>query len=110
MDLALQFRRSGCTSQSQSRRPEASGACACLSATWRDAPIMRAVFCDLHHVEFLVLIELALLLSGGILVLLVLGHEVVHVGLSLGELHLVHALTSVPVKECLAAEHSSELL
>ena len=26
------------------------------------------------------------------LVLLVLGHEIVHVGLSLGELHLIHAL------------------
>merc|ERR1719258_990005 len=29
---------------------------------------------------------------------------------ALGELHLVHALTSVPVKEGLAAEHGSELL
>ena len=36
------------------------------------------------------------------LVLLVLGHEVVHVGLSLGELHLVHALAGVPVEEGLA--------
>merc|ERR1711998_800006 len=61
-----------------------------------------------HHV--LLLIELALVLSGGILVLLVLGDEVVHVGLSLGELHLVHTLTSVPVKEGLATEHASELL
>jgi len=34
---------------------------------------------------------LALLLGGGVLVLLVLGDEVVHVGLGLGELHLVHA-------------------
>merc|ERR1711998_552282 len=33
------------------------------------------------------------------------GHEVVHVGLGLGELHLVHALTGVPVEEGLAAEH-----
>merc|ERR1712193_510251 len=61
-----------------------------------------------HHV--LLLIELTLVLSGGILVLLVLGHKVVHVGLSLGELHLVHALTGVPVEEGLAAEHASELL
>ena len=36
------------------------------------------------------------------LVLLVLGHEVVHVGLGLGELHLVHALAGVPVEEGLA--------
>merc|ERR1711966_510121 len=50
------------------------------------------------------------ILGSGILVLLVLGDEVVHVGLSLSELHLVHTLTSVPVKEGLAAEHHSELL
>merc|ERR1719460_1375917 len=61
-----------------------------------------------HHV--LLLIELTLVLSGCILVLLVLGHKVVHVGLSLSELHLVHTLTSVPVEEGLAAEHASELL
>merc|ERR1712193_241311 len=61
-----------------------------------------------HHV--LLLIELTLVLSGGILVLLVLGHKVVHVGLSLSELHLVHTLTGVPVEEGLATEHASELL
>jgi len=42
--------------------------------------------------------------------LLVLRHQVVHVGLSLCELHLVHTLTSVPVEEGLSSEHSSELL
>merc|ERR1712162_60576 len=62
----------------------------------------------IHHV--LLLIELALVLGGGILVLLVLGDKVIHVGLSLSELHFVHTLTSVPVKEGLAAEHASELL
>src|SRR5699024_10100690 len=36
--------------------------------------------------------------------------EVVHVGLSLSELHLVHALASVPMQESLATEHGSELL
>merc|ERR1711990_1404554 len=67
--------------------------------------------CLAHHVvELLVLVELALLLGRGVLVLLVFGHEVVHVGLSLGELHLVHALTRVPVEEGLAAEHGGELL
>ena len=40
----------------------------------------------------LLLIKLALLLSRGILVLLVLRHQVVHVGLSLSELHLIHTL------------------
>merc|ERR1712124_207649 len=61
-----------------------------------------------HHVLFLV--ELSLVLGSGILVLLVLGNKIVHVGLSLGELHLVHALTGVPVEEGLAAEHAGELL
>merc|ERR1719500_2395553 len=55
------------------------------------------------------LIEFAVLLSGGILVLLVLGHEIVHVGLGLGELHLIHTLTSVPVQESLSPEHSGKL-
>merc|ERR1711951_233091 len=58
----------------------------------------------------LFLVELTLLLSSGILVLLVLGDKVVHVGLGLSELHLVHTLTSVPVQEGLAAEHGCEVL
>jgi hypothetical protein len=41
---------------------------------------------------------------------LVLGDEVVHVGLSLSEFHLVHTFTGVPVEESLATEHGSELL
>ena len=58
----------------------------------------------------LFLIKLSLLLSGGILVLLVLRHQVVHVGLGLSELHLIHTLSSVPMQESLTTEHSSELL
>ena len=42
--------------------------------------------------------------------MLVLGNEIVHVGLSLGELHLVHTLSSVPMEESLSSEHGSELL
>jgi hypothetical protein len=61
-------------------------------------------------VSLLILIELSLLLSSGILVLLVLRHEVIHVALGLSELHLVHALASVPVKESLTPEHGCELL
>ena len=48
--------------------------------------------------------------DGGVLVLLVLRDKVVHVALSLSELHLVHTLTSVPMQESLATEHSSELV
>jgi hypothetical protein len=44
------------------------------------------------------------------LILLILGNEIVHVGLSLGELHLVHTLSSVPMEESLSSEHGSELL
>mmetsp|Transcript_12357 Transcript_12357/g.25957 ORF Transcript_12357/g.25957 Transcript_12357/m.25957 type:complete len:484 (+) Transcript_12357:61-1512(+) len=62
------------------------------------------------HLLLLLVLELALLLGGGVLVLLVLRHEIVHVGLGLSELHLVHTLTGVPVEESLAAEHGSELL
>ena len=40
----------------------------------------------------LFLVEL-FIINGGFLVLLVLGDKVVHVGLGLSELHLVHALT-----------------
>ncbi|KFQ24449.1 hypothetical protein N331_04995, partial [Merops nubicus] len=36
--------------------------------------------------------------------------QVVHVALSLCELHLVHALARVPVQESLSAEHGRELL
>ena len=43
------------------------------------------------------------------MILLILGNEIVHVGLSLGELHLVHTLSSVPMEESLSSEHSSEL-
>merc|ERR1712185_359243 len=64
----------------------------------------------LHVVLTLLLVEFALLFRRGVLVLLVLGDQVVHVALSLRELHLVHALTRVPVKEGLAAEHTRELL
>merc|ERR1711936_201619 len=53
----------------------------------------------------LLLVELSLLLGGGVLVLLVLRHQVVHVGLGLSELHLVHSLAGVPVEESLAPEH-----
>merc|ERR1711994_925197 len=58
----------------------------------------------------LLLIEFTLLLGRGILVLLVFRHQVVHDGLGLSELHLIHTLTSVPMQESLTTEHSSELL
>ena len=44
------------------------------------------------------------------LILLILGDEVVHVALCLGELHLIHALAGEPVQEGLPSVHDSELL
>ena len=58
----------------------------------------------------LLIVLLLSIRDGGLLVLLVLGHQIVHVGLSLSELHLVHTLTSVPMQESLAPEHGSELV
>ena len=60
--------------------------------------------------NLLLLVKLTLLLGRGVLVLLVLRHQVIHVALCLSELHLIHTLTSVPVKESLAPEHGCELL
>merc|ERR1712121_207064 len=51
-----------------------------------------------------------IIISGGILILLVFRHEIIHIALCLGELHLIHSLSSVPVQECLTSEHCSELL
>jgi len=58
----------------------------------------------------LFLVHLLFVLDTSILILLILGNEIVHVGLSLSELHLVHTLTGVPMEEGLSSEHSSELL
>jgi hypothetical protein len=58
----------------------------------------------------LLIVLLLSIRDGGLLVLLVLGNQIVHVGLSLSELHLVHTLTSVPMQESLAPEHGSELV
>lgn len=44
------------------------------------------------------------------LILLVLRDEVVEVGLCLCELHVVHALASVPMQKRLPTEHRRELL
>src|SRR5690606_18159135 len=58
----------------------------------------------------LLLVLSLLVVDASILVLLIFRDEIVHVGLSLSELHLVHTLASVPVQEGLATEHGGELL
>jgi len=67
----------------------------------------KSTHLNLFHVIFFVFE--VFFLSGCVLVLLILGHKVVHVGLSFSELHLVHTFTSVPVEESFASEHRCEL-
>merc|ERR1712183_648458 len=55
-------------------------------------------------------VEFALLFCCGILILLILGYEVVHVRLGLSKLHLIHSLASIPMQERLAPEHGCEVL
>jgi len=59
---------------------------------------------------FLLLVVLTFLFGGGILVLLVLRDEIVHVGFSFSEFHLIHTFSGIPMEESLSSEHSSELL
>merc|ERR1719188_2926945 len=61
-----------------------------------------------HVVLALLLVEFALLFGRGVLVLLVLGNEIVHVRFRFREFHLVHTFASVPMKERLAAKHRRE--
>jgi len=63
-----------------------------------------------RHRSFLFFFEFSLLLGSGILILLILRNEVVHVGFGFCELHLVHTLASVPMQEGFSSEHGSELL
>ena len=57
----------------------------------------------------LFLFEFSFFFSGGVLILLVLRDEIVHVGFGFSELHLIHTFTSVPMEEGLSSEHSGEL-
>ena len=72
------------------------------------SPSQRHLFLLLQWCLLLVLI--LALGDGDILVLLILGYQIVHVGLGLSELHLVHTLTSIPMQESLSSEHGSELI
>jgi len=65
---------------------------------------------SLGHVLFGLIIKFLLEISSGLLVLLIFRHQIIHVGLGLSKLHLVHALASVPMQESLSSEHSCELL
>jgi len=74
---------------------------------WEKKGVLAKERVNLLHV--FVIFEL-FFFCGCILVLLVFRDQVVHVGFSFGELHLVHTFTGVPVQEGLTPEHRSELL
>merc|ERR1712167_124745 len=59
----------------------------------------------LHIVLAFLFIEFTLLFGSRILILLVLRDQIIHVTFCFGELHFVHALSSVPMKKSFAAEH-----
>jgi hypothetical protein len=63
------------------------------------------VFGSFSIARLFLFVEFAFLVDGGLLVLLILADQVVHVALRLGELYLVHALARVPVQERLALRH-----
>merc|ERR1711893_587103 len=65
---------------------------------------------SLFVVQLLLILKLLIIVNSCFSILLILGDQIIHVGVSLSELHLIHTLTSVPVKESLSPEHSSELL
>merc|ERR1711985_218186 len=92
-----------CTQYSSQSRNILSSRCECLddSATEKS----RLTSLTLHVIFTLFLVELTFLFGGSILVLLVLRDEVIHIALSLRKLHLIHALTCVPVKEGFPPEH-----
>merc|ERR1712094_50911 len=62
-----------------------------------------------HIIFTLFLIKFTFFLCGGVLVLLVFANQVIHIAFRLCEFHFVHSLASVPMQECLAAEHGREI-
>merc|ERR1711871_430343 len=81
-----------------------------LDIATSESELARSLPSGLHIILALLLVELSLFFSSGILVLLVLTHQVIHVAFGFCELHLVHSFTSVPVEESLATEHGGEVL
>ena len=56
---------------------------------------------DLFMVQLLLILKLFIIVNSCFLILLILGDQIIHVGFSLSELHLVHTFTSVPMQESL---------
>ena len=58
---------------------------------------------------FFFFIEFTFFFGSSILILLIFGYKIVHVGFSFSEFHFVHTFTSIPMEESLSSEHSSKL-
>ncbi|KAL0914487.1 hypothetical protein M5K25_014836 [Dendrobium thyrsiflorum] len=75
----------------------------------------KKIVLKVHHfrqssLSWLLFFLILFVINCCILVLLVFSHQIIHVALSLSELHLIHALPSIPVQESLPPEHGGELL
>lgn len=57
-----------------------------------------------------IVIKLRIFIRWSFLILLIFADQIVHVGFSFSELHLIHALGSVPMQESFATKHASKLL
>merc|ERR1719163_978329 len=79
------------------------------SLSWESFNSVNLFIDSIEGNLFLLFVEFTFILSCGLLVLLIFRHQIVHVGFSLSEFHLVHTFTSIPMQESLAPEHSSEL-
>merc|ERR1711970_12428 len=58
---------------------------------------------------FFLLIKLSFIFSSSFLILLILRNKIVHVRFGFSELHFIHSLACVPMKESFSPEHGSEL-
>ena len=60
----------------------------------------------IHHILFIFVI---FVINGSFLILLVFRNQIIHIGLSFGELHFVHTFAGVPMQKCFSSKHSSKL-
>merc|ERR1719410_2373450 len=58
---------------------------------------------------FFLFVKVLFIINTSFLVLLIFGHQIVHVTFGFSEFHFVHTFTSVPMQESFSPEHSSEL-
>merc|ERR1712129_182912 len=78
---------------------------------WTSLDKFRQVWTNLCSIRlFFLLVEIFFVLDTGFLVLLVFGHQIVHVAFGFSEFHFVHTFASIPMQESFSSEHGSKLL